>query len=314
MSKISARIVEVSPEQSGRRLDNFLGSILKNAPKSFIYRIIRRGEVRINGSRARPDTKLAATDKVRVPPMHDEESEERPLSPAKLELIENAVIHEDEEVLIVNKPAGLAVHGGTGLHFGVIDIVRQLRPDVPGMELVHRLDRETSGCLLFAKNYPSLRNLQAQLRDDYSQKTYLCMLCGNLPRGQTRVAEPLLTQQVGGEKRTVVSAEGKTADTSFRLIEDFTVVSFAQATITTGRTHQIRVHADAIGHPVAGDKKYGDQAVNNLLRSRGLKRMFLHATSIRLRLGGNAAPTTIHAPLPKELEKFLELLRCKKSN
>jgi len=309
MSKQQARLVEVSEDQAGRRLDNFLGAILKSAPKSFIYRIIRRGEVRVNGGRARPDRKLLAGDSVRVPPVHAEESGPRPLSEATFALVKDAIIYEDDALLILNKPAGMAVHAGTGLQFGIVDVVRSLRPAVPGIELVHRLDRDTSGCLVLAKDYPSLRDLQTQLRSPTSHKTYLAMLDGALPQAEVDVDLCLQTTRHGGEKRTVVASDGKTAHTRFKAVETFAETCLVEAEITTGRTHQIRVHAAALGHPVIGDRKYAPAELNNRHRERGCKRMFLHARSIHLRSPAGGARRAVTAPIPRELQSYIETLR-----
>jgi len=309
MSKQQVRLVEVGTDQAGRRLDNFLAALLKSAPKSFIYRIIRRGEVRVNGGRARPDRKLAAGDTVRVPPVHAEDSGPRPLSEATLALVRDAIIYEDAAMLIINKPAGMAVHAGTGLQFGVVDVVRHLRPAVPGIELVHRLDRDTSGCLVLAKDYPSLRELQAQLRSPASHKTYVALLDGALSAPQVDVDLCLQTTRHGGEKRTEVAAGGKTAHTRFRSVEAFADSCLVEAEITTGRTHQIRVHAAALGHPVIGDKKYATAELNSRHRERGFKRMFLHARSIRLRSPAGGDRRAVTAPLPRDLQRYIETLR-----
>lgn len=309
MSKQQARLVEVSEDQSGRRLDNFLGAILKSAPKSFIYRIIRRGEVRVNGGRARPDRKLVAGDSVRVPPVHAEESGPRPLSEATLALVNEAIIYEDSALLILNKPAGMAVHAGTGLQFGIVDVVRALRPAAPGIELVHRLDRDTSGCLVLAKDYPSLRELQSQLRSPSSHKTYLAILDGVLPEPQTEVDLCLQTTRHGGEKRTEVAAGGKSAHTRFKVVETFADTCLVEVEITTGRTHQIRVHAAALGHPVIGDKKYAPTELNSRHRERGCKRMCLHARSLQLRSPAGGARRAVTAPMPRELQHYIETLR-----
>lgn len=309
MSKQQARLVEVGADQAGRRLDNFLGAILKSAPKSFIYRIIRRGEVRVNGGRARPDRKLEAGDSVRVPPIHAEESGPRPLSDATLALVRDAIIYEDAAMVVINKPAGMAVHAGSGLQFGIVDVVRHLRPAVPGIELVHRIDRDTSGCLVLAKDYPSLRDLQAQLRSPASHKTYVAMLDGALLEPQLDVDLCLQTTRHGGEKRTTVAADGKTAHTRFTVIETFADTCLVEAEITTGRTHQIRVHAAAIAHPVIGDRKYASADLNSRHRDRGCKRLFLHARSIRLRSPAGGSRRAVTAPLPVELQRYIEISR-----
>lgn len=310
MSKRTVQFVEVGHDQNGRRLDNFLTSLLGNLPKSFIYKIIRRGEVRVNGARAKPDSKLRAADVVRVPPMRVAESGPLELSEAKLQLIRDAVLYEDEAMLLINKPAGLAVHAGSGLRFGVIDLVRAMRPDTGGIELVHRLDRDTSGCLIFAKRYPGLRQLQAQLGSPGSHKTYLALLEGHLPLPTQEVDLRLRTTRYGGEKRTEVDPDGKTAFTRFSVLEEFPGFTLAEVEITSGRTHQIRVHAAAVGHPVAGDKKYGDITSAAEHRARGLKRMFLHAASVTLRSPARDRAQKFSAALPADLARYLERARC----
>jgi 23S rRNA pseudouridine955/2504/2580 synthase len=310
MPKIGVRKIEISPEQSGRRLDNYLTGILKNVPKSFIYRIIRRGEVRVNGSRSRPDTRLKEADIVRIPPLSGTASAEPVIGAARLAAIERAIVFENDAVLVLDKPSGMAVHGGSGLRFGVIDIVRRLRPGDPGIELAHRLDRDTSGCLIFTKDYPTLRLVQRQLSSRDSHKTYLTLLRGELSQPRVEVDLSLATSRAGGEKRTVVADDGKHALTEFTLVETLGGMSLARVTIATGRTHQIRVHAAAIGHPVTGDRKYGDRATNSDLRRLGLHRMFLHAVSITLTPGSGSRKVAIDAPLPADLLQLLRSLRC----
>ena len=310
MPKIGVRNIEISPDQSGRRLDNYLTGILKNVPKSFIYRIIRRGEVRVNGSRSRPNTRLNAADIVRIPPLSTTDSAAPIIGAEKIALIERSVVFENDALLVLNKPSGLAVHGGSGLQYGVIDIVRRLRPNDPGIELAHRLDRETSGCLVFAKNYPILRLIQRHLASHGSHKTYLSLLRGELATTLTTVKFKLTSIHVGSEKHTVVAHDGKNALTEFTLIEILGGMSLARVEIATGRTHQIRVHASAVGYPVAGDRKYGDSATNSELRRLGLRRMFLHATSIALPPGIGQRPMLIEAPLPRDLASILSKLRC----
>lgn len=268
----------------------------------------------MNGSRSRPDTRLVTADLVRIPPMTDAADGEPLISPAKHALIARSIVFENDSLLVLNKPAGMAVHGGSGLRFGIINIVRALRGGEPGIELVHRLDRETSGCLVFAKNYPALRRVQQQLASRDSHKTYLALLHGEMSRERTEVDLSLSTTRAGGEKRSVVADDGKRAVTEFTVIETIVGMSLVYAEITTGRTHQIRAHAAAIGHPVAGDTKYGDEQANRVLRRRGLRRMFLHASSITLQAAPNTQPIVIEAPLADELKQFLELLRCRKSD
>lgn len=310
MPRIGVRTLEISPDQSGRRLDNYLSGILKNVPKSFIYRIIRRGEVRVNGSRSRPDTKLASKDLIRIPPVTESDRTDPVISAAKRTLISQSIVYENAAILVLNKPAGLAVHGGSGLHYGAIDIVRDLRPENPAIELAHRLDRDTSGCLVFAKDYPALRQIQRQMSSPDSDKTYIALLTGEVLKTPQLIDLRLTTTRVGGEKKTIVASDGKHAATEFSTIESIAGMSLSKARISTGRTHQIRVHAAATGHPIAGDKKYGDLALNAHLRKRGLRRMFLHAQSITLRPGDEVQSITIEAPLPGDLSDFLTKLRC----
>ena len=310
MAKTSAITHEISINENGRRLDNFLTGLLKNVPKSFIYRIIRRGEVRVNGSRARPDRKLVTADRIRIPPMTLVEQGEQLIGAQKLEQISRSIIFENDSTIVINKPAGFAVHAGSGLLFGVIDVVRRLRPNNPEIELVHRLDRDTSGCLLLAKNYPSLRHLQNQIADPNSAKTYLSLLCGELAEPTLNVDIRLATIRIAGEKKTVAASDGKHAHTSFTTLERFSGMTLVQARITTGRTHQIRAHAAAIGNPVVGDKKYAAAEQQALARNLGLRRMFLHASSITIETSPNEASVQIEAPLSADLEEVLRALRC----
>jgi len=310
MTKTGVRTLEIASNQSGRRLDNFLTSILKNVPKSFIYKIIRRGEVRVNGSRTRPERKLLENDLVRIPPLMESLPSRRIISTAKRTLVDKAIVYEDNKILVLNKPAGIAVHGGSGLRYGAIDIVRELRPQSPDIELAHRLDRDTSGCLVFAKDYRTLRQIQTQILDPGCRKTYVTLLSGEFPRACQLVELRLATSRAEGEKITIVSKDGKPATTEFKTIETFDDLSLVEVRIFTGRTHQIRVHGAAAGHPIAGDRKYGDSLLNAKLRKRGLHRMFLHAGSITLRLGESLEEITVQAPLPKQLQEFLTELRC----
>lgn len=310
MSKTGAITHEIGVNENGRRLDNFLTGFLKNVPKSFIYRIIRRGEVRVNGSRSRPHRKLVTADRVRIPPMTIVEQGDQVIGAQKLEQISRSIIFENDSTLVINKPAGFAVHAGSGLLFGVIDIVRRLRPNDPEIELVHRIDRDTSGCLLLAKNYPALRHLQNQIADPSSEKTYLSLLHGELSEPTLDVDLRLSTIRIGGEKKTIPAADGKEAHTCFTTIEKFSGMTLAQARITTGRTHQIRAHAAAIGNPVIGDKKYAAAAQQDMARDLGLRRMFLHASSLTIKTSTDEPAVRIEAPLSSDLEELLRALRC----
>ena len=303
-------------EEAGQRLDKALARLLPQVPRTRIFRLIRKGEVRVNGRRARPEQRLAAGDRLRVPPVHERSAsaEERstgvaPRVPEELVArVRAAIVHEDERVLALDKPAGLAVHGGSGLSFGIIEALRAARPH-ESLELAHRLDRDTSGILLVARRPAALRTLHELLREGQVHKSYLVLVIGRWQLGRKLVDVPLLTDVRSGGERTVrVGAGGKNARTQFRLVQHFgSRASLLEATLETGRTHQIRVHAAHCGHPVAGDAKYGDAAANEALRAVGLKRMFLHAHSISLDwpAGGQLS---VSAPLPPELARVLDAL------
>jgi len=307
--------VRVPEDRDGQRLDNFLLGQLKGAPRSIIYKIVRSGQVRINGKRAKPDSRLAAGDEVRIPPVRLEEPGEFKAPPkAMLDRLAASIVYEDKLLLALNKPSGIAVHGGSGLSFGVIEAMRALRPDEP-MELVHRLDRDTSGVLIIAKKRSALLELQALLREgddeEAPNKKYLTLLVGKMPQGTMTVDAPLQKSVLqGGERMVRVDPNGKASLSHFKLLERRAGHSFCEVRIETGRTHQIRVHAQHIGHPIAGDDKYGDEAANKRLREQvGLKRMFLHASTLEFALDGGRAPYLLNAPLAPELIDVLDRLR-----
>lgn len=303
------RVLEVAPDQAGQRLDNFVHRLLSNLPRSRIYRLIRRGEVRVNGRRAGPDSRLQALDKVRIPPVRLKAPEELAQPGAQLlQSIQRAIVFEDERLLVLNKPAGIAVHGGSGVSFGVIEALRALRPGDP-LELVHRLDRDTSGCLIVARQTAALRTLHALLREGGLEKRYLSLLKGQWELGRKRIDLPLRTDlRVGGERTVRVDPQGKKSVSEFRPVQFFgkraTVVEVA---LETGRTHQIRVHAQHAGHPVAGDEKYGDAAFNEELERLGLRRMFLHAHSVSFQWPGGSQ-FSVNTPLSPELAQVLDSL------
>ncbi|SDU00097.1 23S rRNA pseudouridine(955/2504/2580) synthase RluC [Halopseudomonas salegens] len=278
----------ISAEQAGQRIDNFLITRLKGAPKTLIYRILRKGEVRINKGRIKPDYKLQAGDLLRIPPVRLPEADEPVLvGQGILTALDNAIIHEDKALIVVNKPPGLAVHGGSGLHFGVIEAMRQLRPDCPQLELVHRLDRDTSGCLMIAKRRSMLRHLHAALRAEGGvDKRYLALVRGRWPTGTKRVQAPLQKNNLrSGERMVEVNTEGKPSLTEFSVVQRFgDLATLVEARPITGRTHQIRVHAKHAGHPIAGDPKYGDDEFSQTIRELGGKRLFLHAAFLALEL------------------------------
>jgi len=300
---------EVSVEEAGQRLDNFIHRRLSELPRSRIYRIIRKGEVRVNGHRAAPDTRLAARDAVRIPPVRLSVPAAPPRVPLELQQrLAQAILHEDSDLLVLDKPAGVAVHGGSGLSFGVIEALRALRPEAT-LELIHRLDRDTSGCLLVAKNAATLREVHALLREGRVEKRYLALLRGRWELGKKRIDVPLRTDiRVGGERTVKVHPSGKPAVSEFRPVQLFGKrASLVEVSLATGRTHQIRVHAQHAGHPVAGDDKYGDESFNESLRELGLKRMFLHAHSVSFERAKGGA-LSFNAPLPPELAAVLDAL------
>jgi 23S rRNA pseudouridine955/2504/2580 synthase len=301
----SVRTVEVGPERDGQRVDNCLAVLLKGVPKTHIYRLLRTGQVRVNGRRAKPDTRLAAGDRLRIPPVRTAEREASGAPPASmLEEIRHAVIFEDRDFLVVDKPAGIASHGGSGVAFGAIELMRAARPN-EHLELAHRLDRETSGVLVFARSRRGLSGLQELIRTGQTTKQYLCLLTGKLQRAKFDVNAPLRKSTLaGGERMVRVDSDGKPALTFFREIERFRDASLVEATLATGRTHQIRVHAAHAGHPLAGDPKYGEREANKRFRALGLKRMFLHACRFEFELDERAY--SFSAPLPDDLRVVLD--------
>jgi len=304
------KTVLVDEESAGQRLDNFLIRQLKGVPKTHVYRIIRSGEVRVNKGRAAADTRVAAGDQVRLPPVRISdkvaEKADRP-APAR----EFPVLLEDEHLIAVDKPAGVAVHGGSGVSFGVIEQLRQARPQAKFLELVHRQDRETSGILLVAKKRSALTKLQDQFRDRETGKTYLALVTGAWPANRRVIDQPLHKYlQADGERRVRVVAkddpDGMRAITLVkvaRVLEGFTLL---EVTIKTGRTHQIRVHLASQGNPIAGDDKYGDFELNKSLAKQGLKRMFLHAWRLKFQHPSAAETVELQSPLPADLQKFVD--------
>jgi 23S rRNA pseudouridine955/2504/2580 synthase len=308
------RHVEIDSEGHGQRLDKVLGKLLTGVPRTRIFRLIRRGEVRVNGKRAGPDQRLSAGDSLRLPPVREAEPDAPKRVPASLmQAVERAVLHEDERLLVLDKPSGVAVHGGSGMAFGVIEALRASRP-TQTLELAHRLDRDTSGVLLIAKRSSALRELHALLRDGGVQKSYLVLVAGNWQLGHKRIDAPLRTDlRVNGERTVKVDVSGKAALTEFKLIEHYGArASMLEAILHTGRTHQIRVHAAYCGHPVAGDEKYGDEAFNERVKATGLRRMFLHAHSCSFAWPQSGTEQSFSAPLPAELKLVLDALNVKR--
>lgn len=307
----AVRTVRVPEDRDGQRLDNFLLGQFKGAPRSLIYKLVRSGQVRVNGGRAKAERKLAAGDEVRLPPVRLAATGERGEPPrGLLESLQRAIVFEDARLLALDKPSGLAAHGGSGISFGAIEALRALRPGQT-LELVHRLDRDTSGLLVVAKKRSALTELQALMREEGGiAKRYLALLVGRMPDGVMTVEAPLhVGLRQGGERHVQVHASGKPSLSHFKIIERRGGHSFCEVRIETGRTHQIRVHAQHIGHPVAGDDKYGDADVNRRLRqAAGLKRLFLHASTLEFALDDGRAPYLLNAPLPDELTDVLNRL------
>jgi 23S rRNA pseudouridine955/2504/2580 synthase len=301
------RQVSVTAEEAGQRIDNFLARYLKGVPRSHIYRILRRGEVRVNSGRIKAQYKVRAGDTVRIPPVRV--SAAGPV-PGKLPGgLARYVLFEDARCLVINKPAGLAVHGGSGLSHGAIEALRAERPEAPYLELAHRLDRETSGCLVIAKRRSFLRAFHEQLRAGAVEKYYLALAAGNWTGGKRTVDAPLRKNTLqGGERIVRVDPEGKAALSLFRPVSQFDAAVLVEVDLQTGRTHQIRVHAAHIGHPLAGDEKYGDRAFNADMRALGLRRMFLHAHRVVFTDPSGAGAIDVSAPLDDDLKAVLDRL------
>ncbi|RQB75809.1 23S rRNA pseudouridine(955/2504/2580) synthase RluC [Pseudomonas aeruginosa] len=307
----AVQLLDVPPELAGQRIDNFLIARLKGAPKTLIYRILRKGEVRVNKGRIKPDYRLQAGDQVRVPPLRlAERDEPAPLAQGLLERMEAAIVYEDKALIVVNKPAGIAVHGGSGVSAGVIEVFRQLRPDAKDIELVHRLDRDTSGLLMIAKKRSMLRHLHEALRGEkIVDKRYHALVRGHWPAGKKSVRAPLLKNNLrSGERMVEVNVEGKDALTEFRVLRRFgDFATLVEARPITGRTHQIRVHAKHAGHAIAGDPKYGDEDFSREIRELGGKRLFLHAAQLRVPLPDGQV-LELEAPVDEMWQRSLERL------
>jgi 23S rRNA pseudouridine955/2504/2580 synthase len=304
LSKDSVNWVDVGPEGEGQRVDNFLHRILKGVPKSHVYRILRSGEVRVNSRRAEPTLRLQPGDRVRVPPIRTATpSHTGPVPTGGAAL---PILYEDDALIAIDKPAGVAVHGGSGISHGVIERLRALRPAAPFLELVHRLDRETSGVLMLAKKRRALTQLHEQIRDGHTDKRYLALVPGAWRKGAVTLDFPLAKHVLdGGDRRVTVSADGQEAATRVRIERTLPDYTLLEARLLTGRTHQIRVHLAHAGFPICGDDKYGDFELNRRLAREGLKRMFLHAARFRCAHPITGEPLDIAAPLPADLERFV---------
>src|ERR1700722_7669104 len=300
----------VTADEAGQRIDNFLMRHFKTVPRSRVYRLMRKGEVRVNRKRVDAEYRIQEGDEVRLPPVRIDASDElRQPSPSLLELIERAVIFQDKHLFVIDKPAGVAVHGGSGMSFGVIETLRASRPRET-LELVHRLDRDTSGCLLVARDRSTLTALHALIRNGGMHKTYLALGAGSWQLGTKRIDAPLATDhRQHGDRHVRVASAGKDSVSIFKPVQFFgPLATLMEVDIPTGRTHQIRVHASFAGHPLLGDDKYGDRDRNAELKHHGLKRTFLHAQSVAFEWPGSGVPFHASAPLPSELAAVLDAI------
>ena len=312
--KLPVQIVEIEPDFIGQRIDNFLLARLKGVPKSVIYRVLRKGEVRVNKKRIKPEYKLQQDDVVRIPPITVAAAAE-PVS-VKLSMVQNLeqhILFEDNDLIVLNKPSGMAVHGGSGLEFGVIEALRALRPQAKHLELVHRLDRDTSGCLLIAKKRSVLTNLHEQLRNKTVEKKYWALVSGDWDNKVRKVTEPLKknTLQSGERVVRVDEKDGKPSETRFRILQRYQQGTLVEAFPVTGRTHQIRVHTACKGHPIACDDKYGDNAFTATMQQLGLNRLFLHAKTLSFMHPMTETTLRVEAPLDVALEQTLNKLTRK---
>ncbi|MGY6278058.1 23S rRNA pseudouridine(955/2504/2580) synthase RluC [Methylomonas sp. MgM2] len=300
--------LEISEANHEQRLDNFLISYLKGVPKTRIYRMVRKGEVRVNKGRVDVSYKLAIGDIVRIPPVRTTEKTDAVIVQPTLKYsLENHILYEDDGFLVLNKPSGFAVHGGSGINSGVIEALRQIRPQQKFLELVHRLDKETSGCLLIAKKRSVLKLLHELFRGEGMHKTYLALLAGQFRRKKQFVDVPLLKNvSQGGERMVSVSQAGKSAETLFVQLKVYQDATLVHAKPKTGRTHQIRVHAAWLGHPIVGDDRYGKHDVNKAFKKRGYNRLCLHAEQLRFAHPVTSQPLHFVAPLPDDLQALLD--------
>jgi 23S rRNA pseudouridine955/2504/2580 synthase len=305
-SRSGVHLVHVDADRVGQRLDNFLSALMKGVPRSAVYRMIRTGQVRINGGRAKPATRLEEGDEVRIPPAQTRGQDKPPVSDRVRQQLRDAVLYQDRDLLVINKPAGMVVHAGSGLPWGLIDALRQDRPG-EYLELAHRLDRETSGCLVLARGGAALNHLAAQFRDGLVRKRYLCLMDGRMPEDVIEVDAPLAKTETGPGGPVEVQEDGKPSLTRFRLLQRFHDCSYVEAELFTGRTHQIRAHARHIGLTLAGDAKYADPGALKKWQTRGLLRVFLHAHRLGL-TAPSGAELEFSALLPDMLREVLDRL------
>jgi 23S rRNA pseudouridine955/2504/2580 synthase len=305
------KFITIDSEDVGQRIDNFLLRTLKGVPKSHLYRLLRKGEIRVNKKRIKPVYKLALNDELRIAPIRVSEQKEAVSTGLNIVAnLEKQILFEDDRLIVINKPSGMAVHGGSGLSFGLIEALRALRPDARMLELVHRLDRDTSGCLVVAKKRSALRNLHEQLRNKNVQKFYYALVKGHWPTKLTRVTESLKKNDLkSGERVVVVDNQlGKESETRYKVLERYRGATLVRAFPVTGRTHQIRVHCQTSGHSIAMDAKYGHETFDEQMKSKGLKRLFLHAASIEFTHPKTEQRIKVEAPLEPSLEKLLSKL------
>ncbi|MCU4674786.1 23S rRNA pseudouridine(955/2504/2580) synthase RluC [Catenovulum sp. 2E275] len=308
----SVSFLDIDEDNSGQRIDNWLKRELKGVPTSLIYRILRKGEVRVNKKRIKPEYKLQAGDVLRIPPIHLDQKKEAEFTVGDRlqKVIEESILFEDEVMLVINKPSGIAVHGGSGLQFGVIETLRQIRPNIKQLELVHRLDKETSGCLMIAKKRSALRNLHQQLREKVVDKRYWALVSGAWPSKLKRVELPLFKNEnaANGRNVKVDQVNGKPSQTRFKVLRRFSEATLVEAFPVTGRTHQIRVHATESGHPIALDDRYGESEFDKKMKRMGVNRLFLHAATLTFIHPRSEEKVRIEAPLEQSLKDALDNL------
>jgi len=309
------RFVEITEDNDGQRVDNFLITALKGAPKSLVYRILRKGEVRVNKKRVKPEYRLQIGDLVRVPPVRLADKKEPAKVSSKLsEKLEQAILYEDDDLIVVNKPSGIAVHGGSGISLGLIESFRQMRPQCKFLELVHRLDRDTSGCIMMAKKRSALKLMHESLQKSRITKIYHALVIGNWSERKRRIDAPLRKNELkSGERVVKVAADGKASLTEYKVLERFgRQLTLVEARPITGRTHQIRVHCQFAGHPIVGDEKYTPDEDNAAMRDLGFTRLFLHAAELRFPLPSGGRQI-VKAPIEIPLQKAVARLRSNKS-
>ena len=289
--KKKAKSVIISSDNAGQRLDNFLISYIKNVPRKHIYKLIRTGQVRINSSRSKPSSKLNINDKVRIPPISLTESLKPTINKDQIKIMKEKLIYEDKYIIVFNKPSSFSVHSGTNTGYGLIDVIREFRKDFERLDLLHRLDKETSGCIIITKSYESLKIFQKKIKNKEINKKYLCLVKG---RWNAKIKKS--THRLTRDSKTV------DAETHFKVIKYYKNSTLLEAELITGRYHQIRKHCEILNHPIIGDKKYGDRALNKLYKEKGLSRIFLHASLIKFYLNKEII---VECPLPIELESFL---------